>query len=412
MKDIKDLIAPNFYKLHYDIQNHLHDTYRLGGGRGSLKTSTIVVEILTLMQKHSDLCTVVFMKQGNRIRQGAFAAFTEGISRAGLDAVYKYKLTPPRIINKETGQIIVFMGLDDPQRTKGLSTGSSKTFFGIVYFNEITDFISPREIDIAIDSVIRGGNISWCFQDYNPPRSAANWVNEDSKKDVPGRLVHFSDYRTVPKQWLGEAFLKKVRQTYLMNPLEYEWRYLGKVVGTEGLIFKNIIKWKHCNLLYDMIIQGMDLGWNDPKVFVRWGIDISHMSIYCLDELYMSETTNDFVADWILNNGYTDTVTILESAGGKEAQVTYNKFGIPTDIVVKGRDLKRNSLEYLLSRAHIFIDPDKTPNVYREFSQYSWKVDRNTGKPKVPEEPIAYDDHTVDATRYALQPYLSMLEAC
>lgn len=411
MTDIKRLIAPNFYELHKDIQQHKHDVYRLGGGRGSLKTSTIVVEILTLMQKHPDLCTVVFMKNGNRIRQGAFAAFTEGISRAGLDSVYKCKLSPPRIINKKTGQIIVFMGLDDPQKTKGLSTGSSKTYFGITYFCEITDFGSQREIDIAIDSVIRGGNISWCFQDYNPPRSALNWVNEDSKKDVPGRLVHFSDYRTVPQEWLGTAFLKKVRQCYLINPAEYRWRYLGEVVGMEGLIFKNIMPWNFCTQSYDMIIQGLDLGWSDPKAFVRWGIDIANQNIFCLDELYKSETVNEVVADWIITQGYVDTPVIMESANGREAQVTYTSYGIPTQIVVKHQNLKRNSLEYLLSRAHILIDPDKTPNVFREFSNYAWKTDRNTGLPVSPEQPVEFDDHTIDATRYALQPYLDILEA-
>ena len=45
--DIKKLIAPNFYALHVDIQNRRHKVYRLKGGRGSLKTSTIIVEVLS-----------------------------------------------------------------------------------------------------------------------------------------------------------------------------------------------------------------------------------------------------------------------------------------------------------------------------------------------------------------------------
>ena len=410
MTDIKQLIAPNFYKLHWDIQNHLHSVYRLGGGRGSLKTSTIVVEVLTLMEKHPELCTAVFMKQSTRIRQGAYAAYCEGIRRAGLEDLYKFKLSPARIINKKTGQIIAFFGLDDPNKTKGISTGDPKTYFGITHFEELDQFSNQREVDVAIDSLVRGGDLSWCFQCYNPPRNIANWVNEDSKKNIPGRLVHFSDYRTVPKSWLGNAFIEKVKQCYLVNPAEYRWRYLGEVVGMDGLVFKNVFDWKFCNQSYDFIVQGLDLGWADPKAFVRWGIDIARQSITCISEFYKSYTKNEVLAQWIVDNEYTDVPIIMESAQGQEQQTVYTDYGIPTQIVVKYSNFKKGSLEYLLSRAHIFIDPDLTPNVYREFTQYEWKKDK-TGAILSPEQPIEYNDHTIDATRYALQPYLSLLEA-
>ena len=108
--DIKNLIAPNFYALHDDIQHHRHSVYRLKGGRGSLKTSTIICEILLLMQKHKNICTAVFMKQHNRIRQGAFANYLEMIERAGLSSIYRVSLSPMRLENKLTGQIIAFFG--------------------------------------------------------------------------------------------------------------------------------------------------------------------------------------------------------------------------------------------------------------------------------------------------------------
>ena len=201
--DIKKLIAPNFYSLHIDIQNRKHSIYRLKGGRGSLKTSTIIVEVLLLMQKHKELCTAVFMKQSNRIRQGAFANYVEMIERAGLSSEYSISVSPMRITNKRTGQIIAFFGLDDPNKTKGISTGNPNTYFGITHFEELDQFNGNREIDTAVDSVTRGGNLSWCFQCYNPPQNANNWVNKDSLINVKGRLVHSSDYRTVPVDWLG-----------------------------------------------------------------------------------------------------------------------------------------------------------------------------------------------------------------
>ena len=407
--DIKKLIAPNFYALHVDIQNRRHKVYRLKGGRGSLKTSTIIVEVLLLMQKDKKLCTAVFMKQSNRIRQGAFAYYIEMINRAGLSSEYKVSISPMRITNKRTGQIIAFFGLDDPDKTKGISTGRPDTYFGITHFEELDQFSGNREIDTAIDSVTRGGDLSWCFQCYNPPQNANNWVNKDSLINVPGRLIHSSDYRTVPVEWLGKAFIEKVKLCRDRNEREYRWRYLGEVVGIEGQIFKNIVQWNYDpDKKYDFIFQGIDLGWNDPKAFVRLGYIIEERAIYFLDEFYRSQCPNSTVADYIASKGYYDTVTIIESAGGSEAMQTYSSRGICMQVVNKGNNLKMSGIEFLSSRAKIYIDPVKTSNVWDEFSLYEWKKDKN-GDVLSPECPVDGNDHTIDATRYALSQHLSVL---
>lgn len=407
--DIKNLIAPNFYKLHNDIQRHNHNVYRLKGGRGSLKTSTIIIEVLLLMQRHSNICTAVFMKHSNRIRQGAYANYVEMITRAGLESEFTFSLSPMRIINKRTGQIIAFFGLDDPNKTKGISTGNPNTYFGITHFEELDQFDGLREVDIAIDSVTRGGDLSWCFQCYNPPRNANNWLNKDSMISTKDMLIHSSDYRTVPVQWLGSAFIDKVRAVYKRNPLEYRWRYLGEVVGVEGLIFKNIKQWTYTSeKKFDFIFQGLDLGWEDPKAFVRIGYDLEERSLYFLDELYKSHARNDFVADYILNNGYTDALTIIESAGGAEALPTYSSRGISMQVVNKGNNLKMSGIEFLSSRNNIYIDPNRTPNAWAEFNLYEWKKDKN-GDVLSPECPIDGNDHTIDAARYALSTHLVLL---
>lgn len=407
--DIKNLIAPNFYALHDDIQHHRHSVYRLKGGRGSLKTSTIICEILLLMQKHKNICTAVFMKQHNRIRQGAFANYLEMIERAGLSSIYRVSLSPMRLENKLTGQIIAFFGLDDPNKTKGISTGNPNTYFGITHFEELDQFNGNKEITTAIDSLTRGGDLSWCFQCYNPPPNANNWVNKDSLIDVPGRLIHSSDYRTVPVQWLGKAFIQNVLNCYRRNEREYRWRYLGEVVGIEGQIFKNIEQWTFdSSKKFDFIFQGLDLGWNDPKAFVRLGYVISERSLYVLDEFYKSQCPNDCVADFIIHKHYTDALTLIESAGGSEVLSTYTSRGIPMQVVNKGNNLKMSGIEFLSSRSKIYIDPNRTPNAWNEFSLYEWNKDKN-GAVISPECPVDGNDHTIDASRYALSTHIGIL---
>ena len=207
--------------------NNKHRVYRLKGGRGSLKTSTIVIEVLLLMQKDKHLCTAVFMKQGNRLRRGAFSAYIEGIKRAGLSEVYKISHSPMRLRNVDTNQTIDFFGLDDGNKTKGISTGNPDTYYGITHFEELDQFSGNDEIRTAVASVTRGGNKSWCFQCYNPPKNANNWVNKDSLLDVDGRLVHTSDYRIAPLNWLGTAFMYEVKACIQSDMKEYLWRYLS-----------------------------------------------------------------------------------------------------------------------------------------------------------------------------------------
>lgn len=409
--NIKRLIAPAYYEVHRDIQQRKHSVYRFKGGRGSLKTSTIIIEILLLMQQHPELCAAVFMKQSNRLRQGAFAAFTEMIQRAGLESLYRVSYSPMRITNKSTGQIIAFFGLDDPNKTKGLNTGRADNYFGIVYFNEITDFAGNREIDTAIDSLVRGGPLSWCFQDYNPPRSASAWVNKDSLLDLPERVVHSSDYRMVPREWLGDAFLEKVRACYQRNPKEYRWRYLGEIIGVDGLVFQNIKQWDFdINKKYDMIFMGCDLGWSDPLTVVRIGYIIDTQELYILDEFYERKKQNEDAADFIVRNGYTDARLIIESARGEGVLPAFTSRGIPCSLVNKGNNLRMNAVYFLASRKGIYIDPHRTPNAWSEFNLYEWAKDSN-GDILSPETLVDGNDHTIDAARYAISTHIGFLEA-
>lgn len=407
--DIKNLIAPNFYQLHLDIQEHRHSIYRLKGGRGSLKTSTIIVEVLSLMQKYPDICTCVFMKQGNRIRQGAFAAYINMIARAGLQSLYDISYSPMRITNNVTGQVIIFLGLDDANKTKGVAPPPGKVF-GICHWEELDSFSGNNEIDTAMDSIIRGGDISWCFQCYNPPANANNWVNKDSLIDVPGRLIHSSDYRSVPVEWLGKAFIERAAACFRRSEREYRWRYLGEIVGVEGLIFRNITQYDLSNgYSADLLFQGIDLGYEDPLAFIRLGYNIANRDLYLLDEFYERHVINDDLAKWILDKGYIDMVSTMESSrGGEPVKACFNKFGVPVRLVNKGNNLLLSGISFLQGCSHIYIDPSVTPNAWEEFNLYEWKKDKD-GNTISPEVPVDRNNHLIDATRYALSKHIKVL---
>lgn len=67
----------------------------------------------------------------------------------------------------------------------------------------------------------------------------------------------------------------------------------------------------------------------------------------------------------------------------------------------KGPDSVRFGINWLQSRAHIYIDRHRCPNTYREFSSYEY--DRNRDGQFINAFPDK-NNHAIDAVRYGLQP--------
>lgn len=70
----------------------------------------------------------------------------------------------------------------------------------------------------------------------------------------------------------------------------------------------------------------------------------------------------------------------------------------------KGPNSVELGVKWLQELNHIYIDPDRTPNAYREFTTYEYQRDKfGNLTTKLPDK----DNHTIDATRYAVEEYWS-----
>lgn len=409
--NLSKVIAPCFYSVHKSILNHDYEIYRLKGGRGSTKSSFIAAEVLNLVMRYEFVCAVVLMKQGNRLRNGAYNLYLQAISRLGLDSYFKKSLSPMKITYKPTGQYILFIGLDDAMKTKGITTDREDRYFAVTHFEELDQFKGETEISIALQSLQRGGDLYWCFQCYNPPQNRYNWCNVSSNKDVEGRLVHTSDYRMIDPSWLGVGFYNEMRRVRARSELDYRWMYLGEATGTGGAVFKNIkeIELSDEDLRnFDNHFNGQDWGFSpDPAAFVRWHLDLANDSIYACAESIRYECQMAQVAQDILDNGFNDVYTIIDSARGGEMLSEFRNVGVLCNNMYKGRSgqLSREfGIQWLATRKNIFIDKRRTPQIFEEFSGYEYQRDKHDPD-KFLSQPITFNDHTIDATRYALSPH-------
>ena len=168
---------------------------------------------------------------------------------------------------------------------------------------ELDQFSGPEEIRSVNQSLLRGGPVFWCFGSYNPPQSANNWVNEEMLLDQPDRLVHHSDYRQVPADWLGAQFLEDADRLRQRNERAYRHEYLGEVTGTGGTVFENVQERRLTDeevSHFDRRRYGLDFGFAvDPLAFVCMHYDRRNSRLYIFDEIYQPKLTNSRAAAMI-----------------------------------------------------------------------------------------------------------------
>lgn len=238
MTRLTDLIAPSFYQLYGLMKKERYTHYWLKGGRGSTKSSFISIAIVLGIMKHPKTNAVAIRKVGLYLKDSVFEQLNWAIEKLGVSDLWHVKYSPLEMMYIPTGQKILFRGADKPKKLK--STKVSKGYIRYIWYEECDEFNGMEEIRTINQSLMRGGAKFDVFYSYNPPKSQRNWVNAEILEERPDRLVHHSDYTSVPKAWLGEQFIAEAEHLKRSQPAIYAHEYLGEVTGTGGEVFTNV----------------------------------------------------------------------------------------------------------------------------------------------------------------------------
>lgn len=398
-----DVIADVFHPMIRDIRSRRHSEYILPGGRGSTKSSGISCIIPELMKNNPNIHALVLRKVGNTIKDSVYAQMKWGIDKLNLNEEFNCKVSPMEITYNPTGQKIYFRGADDPLKIKSIKPEFG--YIGIVWFEELDQFAGPEEIRNIQQSALRGGDIAYKFKSFNPPRSKNNWANEytaEAEQKDEKALVCRSTYKDVPEEWLGEIFLNDAEHLKETNPDAYDNEYMGVANGNGGNVFEFIeertITDEEISHM-DKIFQGCDWGFfPDPYAFIRLYYNHNTEKIYLIDEIYENKWSNRKSADEILKRKYDDYAITCDSAEPKSIN-DYRDFGLPARGAIKGPGSVEYSMKWLQTRT-IVIDPKRTPNAYKEFSEYEYERDKDGNVISgYPDE----NNHLIDACRYATE---------
>lgn len=375
--------------------------YVFEGGRGGLKSSFVAFKIVELIKNNPQMHACITRQVAGTLKDSVYANMKWAINELGLMEEFECKVSPLEIKYIKTGQTIYFRGLDDETKLKSIKPEFG--YIGILWKEEKDQMKGDAQERSVNQSVLRGGDESYDFSSYNPPKSKSNWVNRIKLMPNPKRVIHHSSYLEAPAEWLGQKFIDDAAHLKEINPEAYEHEYLGVPNGDGGNVFEYLeirdITDEEISHM-DRIFAGVDYGWYpDAFCYLRTYYDSAREKIYLIDELYVNKWSNSKTADWIKKKGYDDYTMICDSAEPKSVN-DFRDAGLPARGAIKGPGSIEYGFKFLQTKT-IVIDPKRTPNAYKEITEYEYDRDKEgnviSGYPDG-------NDHAISALRYAYEP--------
>lgn len=399
-----ELLGRDFIDINREIKPNY--TYIFKGGRGSLKSTYISQKLIELLINNPKMHACCIRRVGRTLKDSVWQQLRWSIGIMGLADDFECKKAPLEIIYKKTGQIISFRGCDDPGKIKSLKAPFG--YYGLLWFEEMNQLDGPNMLRNIEQSILRGGNRTYEFCSYNPPRSKSDWVNELELVEDEKRIYHESNYKNVPKDWLGQRFFESAETLRKNNPEVYENEFNGVINGSGGNVFDNVIAQKITDeqiktSLICKLYAGVDFGnYPDPWHLVVASYDKATGTIYIFGEHRCVKTSNAETGAWILSH-YGDALkdapwgVVCDSAEPKSI-TDYQMMGIYNALPAKkGSGSVDFGIKWLQWKK-IVIDPERCPFTYKELIQYEYNRDKDGnivgGYPDK-------DNHAIDALRYA-----------
>ena len=277
-------------------------------------------------------------------------------------------------------------------------------YIGVIIYEEFDQIQGMNTVRKINQSIIRGGDDFVQLYVYNTPASRQHFVNKEKKMVKKNRLIYLTDYRSAPKEWLGQAFIDEAEYIKETAPKIYENEYLGLETGEGGNVFENLeireITDKEINA-FDWIYKGIDWGWYpDPFAYNNMYYNSQQRILYIFDELNCNKKSNAETWQMLKEKGVNEEDLITADNAEPKSIGDYRDYGSNIRGAIKGPGSVEYSMKWLSSLNKIVIDKERCPNTTQEFEGYEFEKDKDgniiTGYPDK-------NNHHIDAVRYALE---------
>ena len=389
----KEVFNDVYFPFLYDY-THRYEVYYGGAGSGK---SVFITQKLILKLLKSKRKLLVIRKVGTTLKDSVFQLFLDVLSQWKIRLYVKVNKTDFTIMFPN-GSIILFKGLDDPEKIKSI-TGITDIWIEEATELTVDDF---SQLDLRLRCKKEYLQILFSFN----PTSKANWVY---KKwfEKPSEDIKTVILKTTYKhnKFLPQSYIDTLEDMIKNNPTYYKIYALGQFCSLDKLVYNN---WEVQELNIDELKQnpklkllvGLDFGFtNDPTALITALLDEETKTIYIIDEYCEKGLTNDKIAEIIKYKGLSKSIIIADAAELKSIK-EIRKAGVhKIRECIKGQGSILQGIQKL--QQYKIIVHSTCVNTITEFENYSWIKDKHTNE--YINEPIDTFNHCMDALRYSLQ---------
>ena len=351
-------------------------THHIGGTRSG-KTWAILQWIIVKCLESKENVTIV-RKTIPSLKRTVMKDFKDVMQMLGIWNENDFNISD-RIYSFYTDSTVSFISTDDAEKLRGLKS----TILWLEEANEI-DEESYFQLQIRTTGPI--------ILSYNPTISPYHWIRQQQEV-----TRYFTTYKNNP--YLESTVKKAIEDLRLSNPKAWKVYGLGEYVGNEKAIFEfTPIDWMPDDA--EFVAFGLDFGYSsDPTALASiWKFN---GELYIVEHCYeKGMTTND------IHNMLTKVVNGREEiwADSAEPRLIDELYRLGWNIkpVIKGKDSIVFGIQ-VMNNYKINI-PKTCQNLTNEFYSYEWDTDR-FGKQL--DKPIDFNNHLIDAARYACMMKLS-----
>jgi phage terminase large subunit len=354
-------------------------TIHYGGTRSGKSYALLQWVIVKCLESREDV--VIVRKTIPSLKRTIIKDFEDIMGSLDLWNANDFNQTD-RIYSFYTGSTISFISTDNPEKLRGLKSS-------ILWLEEANEIDEESWFQLRIRCT---GPI---ILSLNPTISPHHWI-----RGIDEATQYFTTFKNNP--YLEKEVVNAIKALERTNPKAWRTYGLGEFVQNDKAVFQfNVIDWVPDDA--EFVCIGMDFGYsNDPTAIVS--LFRKDREIYLVENCYeRGLVTNDIAAKLRTIVGDNRWEIWADSAEPRLIEELY-RLGFNIRPVVKGKDSINFGIQ-VLQNYSINI-PKTCQNIVNEFYGYEWETDR-FGKQL--DRPIDFNNHAIDAARYAAMMRLSQV---
>lgn len=370
-------------RLFYETVNTKERIIIHRGGARSSKSISILNYIIWRMTNEKNSKILITRKTMPALRLTAYKDFIDLLKKYKLYNYCNHSLTTNTIVYRPTNAYIVFVSIDNPERIK--STG-----WNVIFMEEANEFTynDYMILKTRLSAPTEIGNK--LIMAFNPVDSFC-WIKTkviDKENDVKEIVSNYKD-----NPFLQADYVKDLEELVNTDKNYYKIYTLGEWGSLDNLIYNN---WTISNTvpIYDRTIYGCDYGFNSPSAIIECGL--MQDSIYLREVLYRSGLTNSDLIDYINNNLPQGSIIYCDSAEPNRIE-EMRRAGI--NAIAANKSVK-DGIDFC-KRQKLIVHEDSI-NLIKELRSYKYAIKQDN----IIDEPVKYNDHLMDAMRYAIYTHL------